>query len=59
MVARWFISNQKSQFGQIFDGLVMEDVNLVNSSAIWYILWPFGIFPPSWYIFHRFGLLYQ
>jgi hypothetical protein len=34
--------------------------------AIWYILWPFGIFyghlvyiMAIWYIFPRFGILYQ
>jgi hypothetical protein len=31
-------SNQKSQFGQIFEDLVMEDVGTL------YILWSFGIF---------------
>jgi hypothetical protein len=28
-----FFSNQKSKFGQIFEGLIMEKG--------WYILWPF------------------
>jgi hypothetical protein len=42
-------SNQKSQFGLILEGPAIEDVGmfydqLVNFMAIWYILWPFGIF---------------
>jgi hypothetical protein len=42
----------------------MEDVgifyvHLVNFPAIWHILWLFGIFYPVWYIFTRFGMLYQ
>jgi hypothetical protein len=40
-------SNQKSQFGQILEGLAMEDVgifycHLVYFTVIWYILWLFG-----------------
>jgi hypothetical protein len=27
--------------------------------AIWYILWPFGIFCGIWYIFPRFGMFRQ
>jgi hypothetical protein len=43
------ISNQKYQFGQILEGLAMEDVGLLYdhwfySTAIWYTLWSFGIF---------------
>jgi hypothetical protein len=43
----------------------MDDVgifyaHLVNIPAIWHILWPFGIFLVYfWYIFTRFGMLYQ
>jgi hypothetical protein len=42
-------SNQKSQFWLILEGLAMEDVgifydHLVYFTAIWYIMWPFGIF---------------
>jgi hypothetical protein len=55
-------SNQKSKFGQISEGLVMEDVgmfsvHLVYFSAICHILWPFGIFLVNWYIFSHFGIL--
>jgi hypothetical protein len=32
---------------------------LVYLTAIWYFLWPFGIFLGIWYIFYRFGILYQ
>jgi hypothetical protein len=43
----------------------MDDVGIfcghvVNFTAIWYISWPFGIFPPPFrYIFPRFGILHQ
>jgi hypothetical protein len=48
-------SNQKSQFGFILEGLALGDFgvfygHLVYFAAIWYILWPFGIFFPFWYI---------
>jgi hypothetical protein len=51
-------------FGKFLEGLSMEDVgifyvNLVYFTAIWYILWPFGIFYEFWYIFSPFGMLYQ
>jgi hypothetical protein len=44
-------SNQKFQFGKILEGLVLADIrtfygHLVYFVAIWYILWPFGIFFP-------------
>jgi hypothetical protein len=29
------------------------------STAIWYILWPFGNLVVIWYIFTRFGILYH
>jgi hypothetical protein len=42
-------SNQKSKVGQILEGLAMENVgqfyvHLVKFTAIWYILWLFGLF---------------
>jgi hypothetical protein len=42
----------------------MEEVgifygHLVYSTAIWYILWPFGIFYGYFVCFSRFGMLYQ
>jgi hypothetical protein len=57
-------SNQKSRFGQILEGLAMEDVgvfyvHLVYFMAIWYILWPFGIFYACFKYIPRFGELYQ
>jgi hypothetical protein len=47
-------SNQKPKFGQILEGLTMEDISelyghLVYFTDIWYILrllWSFGIFFP-------------
>jgi hypothetical protein len=49
--------NQKSQFG------ALEMKRLVSSmeylTAIWHILWPFCNFLAIWYIFPRFGVLYQ
>jgi hypothetical protein len=33
--------------------------HLVYFTAIGNILWPFGIFGVIWYIFPRFGILYQ
>jgi hypothetical protein len=55
------LSNQKSKFGQILEGLAMEDVGT---------FWPFGLFYGHlvyfmtiwhilWYVFSRFGMLYQ
>jgi hypothetical protein len=40
------LSNQKSQFGKILEGLGMENVGIFYGhseyfTAIWYILWPF------------------
>jgi hypothetical protein len=40
-------SYQKAKFGYIFEGLGME-------KAIWYIM-----YVSVWYIFNRFGILYQ
>jgi hypothetical protein len=54
-------SNQKSNFGEILEGLAMEDVgifygHLVHFTVFCYILWTFGIvlgnliyFSPFWY----------
>jgi hypothetical protein len=57
-------SNQKSQFGSILEGLAMQDV--VIFMAIWSILRPLGTFRGPlvylmaiWYLFSRFGTLYQ
>jgi hypothetical protein len=33
--------------------------HLVYFTAIWYILWPSGIFIVIWYIFSRFGMLFK
>jgi hypothetical protein len=46
--------NQKSQFGKILEGLVLEDVGIfrghfVYFTAKWYILWSFGIYFLFWY----------
>jgi hypothetical protein len=46
------ITRKKSRFGKISDGLAMEDVGIllrylsIWSTAVWPILWPFGIFFP-------------
>jgi hypothetical protein len=63
-VARWFFHTKKSQFVWTLEGLAMENVgifyvHLVNFPAIWYTLCPVGIFSHVWYIFTRFGMLYQ
>jgi hypothetical protein len=57
-------SNQKSKFGYILEGLVMEDVGIFM--AILSILRLHGIFYGHlvnfvviWYIFPRFGMLYR
>jgi hypothetical protein len=55
-------SNQKSQFGQILEGLEMENVGifygyLENITAIWYILWPFGKLVIIWYFFSQFWFI--
>jgi hypothetical protein len=44
-----YFQTKKLQFGEILEGLAIEDVgifcgHLVYFVAIWYILWPFGIF---------------
>jgi hypothetical protein len=56
-VARCSIfSNPKSQFGQIMEGLRLEDVEIFYGHleyfrAIWYILWPFGKVVVIWYVY--------
>jgi hypothetical protein len=57
-------SNQKSQFDYILEGFRMENAvifygHLEYSTAIWYILWPFGNVVVIWYIIPRFGKLCQ
>jgi hypothetical protein len=58
-------SNQKSKFGLILEGLVMEEVamfygHLVHFTVFCYILWTFGVvrgilvyFFPFWYFVPR------
>jgi hypothetical protein len=53
-------SNKKSQIGQILEGLALEDVGifygqLVHFTVFCCILWTLVI----WYIFSRFGILYE
>jgi hypothetical protein len=63
-VARWFLFKPKIPITVDFGGY--------SNGRCWYILcpfgqfpailhtlWPFGIFPKFWYIFTRFGMLYQ
>jgi hypothetical protein len=55
-------SNQKSEFGYILVGLGMEKVGIFYDyleyfTAIWYILWPFGIVCGHLVYFSRFGTL--
>jgi hypothetical protein len=47
----FFFSNQKSKFGQILEGLAMEDVGIFlptlgHFRVFCYILWTFAIFFP-------------
>jgi hypothetical protein len=65
LISKWvpglpdgLFSSQKFQLGYILEGLAMEDIcvfnsRLVNFPSNRYILWPFGIFSPFWYIFTR------
>jgi hypothetical protein len=58
------LSNQKSKFGQILEGLAMEDVaifygHLVHCVVFCYILWTFGIVHGDLVYFSRLGILYQ
>jgi hypothetical protein len=53
-------TNPKSRFGQILEGLAMEGAGMVHVTlvcfmAIWYILWPFGVFYVFILSFPRFG----
>jgi hypothetical protein len=50
-----YFQTKKSQLGQIFEGLVMDDVGLfygvlVYFMAMWYILRPIGTILVIWYI---------
>jgi hypothetical protein len=64
-VARCFFSNQKSQFGKIFDGLRLKIFNTLYGHLKYFqvngicILWHIGHVVVIWYIFPRFGLLHQ
>jgi hypothetical protein len=58
------LSNQKSQFGKILEGLAMEDVGIFMTFLS--ILWPNGSFNGHlvhfvaiWYIFPLFGILHR
>jgi hypothetical protein len=58
------LSNQKSQFGYILEGLEMEIAGIFYGhleyfTVIWYVLWVFGNVVVIWYIFPRFGILCQ
>jgi hypothetical protein len=53
-----YFQTKTPNFGLILEGLAMEDVSifyghLAYFTAIWYILWPFGIFFPFWYVVQR------
>jgi hypothetical protein len=59
-----YFQTKHTNFGNIFKGLSMDDVGIFNGH--WYILRPFDIldghlvyFVVIWYIFTRFGMLYQ
>jgi hypothetical protein len=64
-VARWYISNPKSQFGQILWGLAMDEVGIFNGHLVYFTanlttLWPCGTFCgnmiyfyPFWYVVPR------
>jgi hypothetical protein len=54
-------SDQKSQFGQILEGLRIENVGICYGhwayfTAIWCILWQFGKVVVIWHIFPHFGI---
>jgi hypothetical protein len=54
------ISNQKSQFGYILEGLRMENVGTFYAHLEYVIdIWSFGNFGVIWFIFPRFGILCQ
>jgi hypothetical protein len=57
-------SNQKSKFGEILEGLAMEDHSifyghLVHFTAFCYIFCTFGIVCGNFVYFSLFGILYQ
>jgi hypothetical protein len=57
-------SNQKSRFGQVLDGLRLENVDifyghLEHFTAIWYNLQPFGIVCGHLVHFPGFGIICQ
>jgi hypothetical protein len=61
-VARWFLF--KPKIPKTLEGLALEDngifyVHLVNIPAIWHIYGHLVLFTPFWYIFTRFGMLYE
>jgi hypothetical protein len=58
------ILNQKCQFGELLEGLVMEDVGifyggLVYPTAIWYFCGHLAYFMLIRCIYSRFAMLYQ
>jgi hypothetical protein len=58
------VSYQNYQTGYIWEVHGMENIGIFNVpleyfNAIFYILWPFGVFVSIWNIFPRFGILYQ
>jgi hypothetical protein len=55
-----WLSNQKSQFGEILEGLRTEIAGIFYGhleyfTVMWYILWPFGNVVVIWYVSPRFG----
>jgi hypothetical protein len=57
---RWYMyfQTKNQNLGNFLRVLAMEDVgifhgHLVNFTAIWYILWTFGIFFTFWYLVPR------
>jgi hypothetical protein len=58
-------SNQKSQFGQILEGLEIENIGIFYGhleyiTVIWYIFFAIWyIFLAIWYIFSYSGILFQ
>jgi hypothetical protein len=52
-------SNQKSQFGSIWEGLAIEDVGIFYGHLVQYIRGHLVYFMAIWYIFFRFGMLHQ
>jgi hypothetical protein len=50
-----YFQTEKSQFYRVFQWkmFVILNVYLVDLTAIWYFLWPFGIFSQFWYVVQR------